>query len=190
MTGSDWIQTYTGRKFFPLDPDPEMICIEDIAHSLSQLCRYNGHSKIFYSVAQHSLVLSRELCSGWQYALMALLHDASEAYLSDLPRPLKMHPQFAFYRKAESRLQSMIYDRFLRFEWANIEKHISERDHLLLGYELASGAIFEELHPDFDAPNVNPPMIDLYERSPEIIEYEFLAEFNRLSARQQTEVGG
>jgi hypothetical protein len=82
-----WIQTYTGRQFFPFDPRGEDVDIRDIAHSLSFLCRFNGHCRVFYSVAEHSLRVSRLL--GDDLALWGLLHDAAEAYLSDLPRPVK-----------------------------------------------------------------------------------------------------
>ncbi len=72
---TDWIQTFTGKKFFPLTPDPELICIEDIAHSLSMQCRYNGHSKQFYSVAQHSVILSQKFFSSRDMQLTALIYS-------------------------------------------------------------------------------------------------------------------
>lgn len=53
MRKGDWILTFTGRRFYPLDPRPEDVCLEDIAHALSLICRYNGHSRFFYSVAEH-----------------------------------------------------------------------------------------------------------------------------------------
>lgn len=83
----DWIQTYTGRKFYPLDPRPEDVCIEDIAHALSNVCRFAGHVREFYSVAQHSVLVS-SFAEG-PAALWFLLHDAPEAYLGDITRPLK-----------------------------------------------------------------------------------------------------
>ena len=85
--------TYTGRQFFPLTPRQEDIDIEDIAHSLSRLCRFNGHCKSFYSVAEHSYRISYIVPP--EFALWGLLHDAGEAYLSDLPRPIKHQiPEF------------------------------------------------------------------------------------------------
>lgn len=120
-TRTDWIQTYTGKKFFPLDPDPELICIEDIAHSLAMQCRYNGHTRRFYSVAQHSVILASKFFKSHDLRFAALLHDASEAYLSDVPLPIKHLPQFTFYREAEDRLQRMIFAKFEvkinRAEW-------------------------------------------------------------------------
>jgi hypothetical protein len=83
----DWIITYTGKSIYPLDPKQDEICIEDIAHSLSLLNRFCGHTKFPYSVAQHSIECSYVVPE--KYALEALLHDASEAYMADLPRPVK-----------------------------------------------------------------------------------------------------
>ncbi len=84
---TDWIQTYTGRKFHPLDPAMTDFDLRDIAHSLSLLCRFNGHCLRFYSVAEHSVRVSRILPDDLK--LWGLLHDAGEAYLTDLPRPVK-----------------------------------------------------------------------------------------------------
>lgn len=85
----DWILTYTGRQFWPLDPRPDEVCIEDIAHALSMLCRFGGHCSIFYSVAEHSVNTSRIVSQ--EFAMAALLHDAAEAYVVDIPRPLKRY---------------------------------------------------------------------------------------------------
>lgn len=84
-----WMQTYTGRVFYPLAPRIQDVCIEDIAHSLAYQCRYAGHARFHYSVAQHSEILSYAVPA--EDALAALLHDASEAYLVDVPRPIKPH---------------------------------------------------------------------------------------------------
>jgi hypothetical protein len=81
------IQTATGIRFYLLDPKPEEISIEDIALSISKLCRYTGHTRRFYSVAQHCLQVST-LVPG-ELALEGLLHDATEAYIGDISKPLK-----------------------------------------------------------------------------------------------------
>ena len=83
------IVTFSGKVIEPLNPDPAQIDIEDIAHSLSNQCRFTGHTKHFYSVAQHSVLVSHE-CDH-KDALWGLLHDASEAYLSDIARPIKRY---------------------------------------------------------------------------------------------------
>lgn len=105
-----WIQTYLGKQFWPLDPQHEDIEIVDIAHALSNLCRYGGHSNWFYSVAQHCVLVSETVPP--EFALYGLLHDASEAYLIDVPRPIKHAVGMETYRRAEARLEEVIYERF------------------------------------------------------------------------------
>jgi hypothetical protein len=85
----NWLQTYTGIKFYPLDPKPEEVDINDVAHALSLLCRYGGHCREFYSVAEHSFHASYLVPP--EHALTALMHDATEAYLVDVPRPIKKY---------------------------------------------------------------------------------------------------
>ena len=95
----DWMQTHSGLAFYPLDPAPEDIVPTDIAHSLAMQCRYNGHVKRFYSVAEHCVLMSDFILADVSYsgadarelALWALLHDAAEAYIGDMVRPLKIN---------------------------------------------------------------------------------------------------
>lgn len=104
----DWMQTYSGRQFWPIDARPEEIGLDDIAHSLAMQCRFAGHCDRFYSVAEHSWLLSRAVPPA--FARWALLHDASEAYILDVVRPLK--PALAGYREIEDRLMVAICVRF------------------------------------------------------------------------------
>ena len=110
LTRNDWIMTASGRPFWPLAPRTEDIYIEDIAHALSQLCRYTGHCRDFYSVAQHSLLVSRQVPP--KDAMWGLLHDASEAYLHDIARPVKRLSELAAYREAESAVMRAVCERF------------------------------------------------------------------------------
>lgn len=84
----DWLQLYTGKPFWPLDPRVEDIDIKDIAHALSMKCRYGGHCTKFLSVAEHCVHLTYHV-DGLINKKWALLHDAPEAYSADVPRPLK-----------------------------------------------------------------------------------------------------
>lgn len=108
--GDAWILTYTGIPFYPLDPRAVDVDIRDIAHALSNLCRFTGHTRRFYSVAEHSLLVSMFVKQ--KDALWGLLHDASEAYLCDIPSPLKRTPEFAFYKEAEKRVMACVIEKF------------------------------------------------------------------------------
>lgn len=104
----NWMQTYTGIQFWPIDPRPEEIHLEDIAVALSRACRYAGHCERFYSVAEHSVLVSQVVPP--EDALAGLLHDATEAYLVDIPRPIK--PFLVGYKEIENRLWTVIAERF------------------------------------------------------------------------------
>jgi uncharacterized protein len=117
--------TATGRTFWPCDPRPDEVAIEDIAHSLSLQCRWNGHTKTFYSVAQHCLLVSF-VCDAAD-ALWGLLHDAAEAYISDLPRPVKRDPHLTRYLEIERGIELAICERFnLPFGMPNSVKKADE----------------------------------------------------------------
>ena len=125
------ITTASGRDVNPLDLQPDDIDIHDIAHSLSLTCRFNGHCRVFYSVAEHSVLVSR-LCPP-EFALEALLHDASEAYLGDVPKPLKR--QWPEYQEAENRAQRLITRCFNLPEKQSEAVH--KADHEAFEIELA-----------------------------------------------------
>lgn len=120
-----WMFTASGAPFFPLEPHPNDVRIEDIAHALSNLCRFAGHTREFYSVAQHCVLVS-EICGPEpSTALWGLLHDASEAYLCDIVRPLKHAPELAGYRDIERAVQAAVCVRFgLPIEQPGIVKEV------------------------------------------------------------------
>ncbi len=124
-----WIQTHTGRAFDLLDPQPEQIDVLDIAHALSQICRFTGHVRSFYSVAQHSCLVAEIAHDLWRgehesprpvmpelVALAALLHDAAEAYAGDVSTPLKRairgEGQLSEYDVIELRIAARVATRF------------------------------------------------------------------------------
>lgn len=104
----DWIQTATGGQFWPMDPQPDEIDINDIAHALAMLCRFGGHCLRFYSVAEHSVLLSHAVPP--EHALWALLHDATEGYLVDMPRPIKAF--LPGYKEAEAGIERAVVAHF------------------------------------------------------------------------------
>lgn len=124
------IRTFMGKMIDPFNPDPQMINIVDIAHSLSNLCRWNGHTMRFYSVAQHSIFVA-SLMEKPEDKFAGLLHDASEAYLTDLPRPLKM--RMDKYYEAEFNLM-MVISRKFGFQYP-LSEALSAADDLALHYE-------------------------------------------------------
>jgi len=109
-----WITTASGARVVLLDPHPSTLLIEDIAHALSNICRYTGHTGQFYSVAEHSVLASLHI-SDAKFALAALMHDASEAYLGDVSRPLKQLIGKK-YSDLEKRFEARLAQKF-RYEY-------------------------------------------------------------------------
>ncbi len=103
-----WMQTTTGKRFYPLDPRPEEVDIKDISHALSNLTRFNGHTKRFYSVAQHSCLVHDYMPEDLK--ALGLLHDATEAYIGDMIRPIKYYNEF--FQEIEDRVWVAIRKKF------------------------------------------------------------------------------
>lgn len=145
-----YITTITGKHFDPLTPDANMIDIYDIAHSLAHVCRANGHMRFFYSVAQHSLACAleaKERGYGRDIILGCLLHDGSEAYMSDVIRPLK--GMMTYYLEAEDKMQNMIWEKFIgHIPDEEERKLIFEIDDLMLSLEFKQ-LMAEELNDDY-----------------------------------------
>jgi hypothetical protein len=166
-----WIQTYTGKQFYPLDPQKEDVDIRDIAHALSLICRYAGNCKEFYSVAEHSILISHAVPPN--DAIYGLLHDAAEAYLGDVLRPIKQDlPEL---RQVEDRIQRMIY---FHFNLSPIVPHsVLRADSAILGDELKQvmsppPAAWKLVYPPLDVRIACSP--------PEIAERRFLARFHEI----------
>jgi hypothetical protein len=181
----DWMQTFTGHAFWPLDPRVEDVFVEDIAHHLSNVCRYAGAARSFFSVAEHSILVSQHVAL--EYALEALLHDASEAYLGDVIRPLKRSALFASYLDTEARLTAVIFERF--------GVASTEESHLAIK-EVDDRTILDEA-----AQVMAPPPRPWNERgtplgvrischSPDFAEWLFLKRFRELAAQAWGSIGG
>lgn len=135
---SDYITTYGGTHFSPTNPKMEDFYISDAAHALSLICRGNGHVKQFFSVGQHCINCALEAeARGYskRVILACLLHDASEAYMSDVPRPFKKY--LKEYIGFEENLLSLIYRKYLGSDLTEEEqKLIRQIDNDILTYDL------------------------------------------------------
>lgn len=167
------IDTFTGGKFWPLDPRPEEIDIRDIAHALSLQCRYLGHAKEFYSVAQHSRIVAG-LASG-PNKLWGLLHDAAEAYIGDMVRPIK--GQMGEYCAAEARIMRAVAERFgLAGE---LPAEIDDIDgRMLINEKLVLFGVNAWEPP---TPDSRPLPITVQPWRSQVAEHEFLLYFGRLA---------
>ncbi|MGJ5149840.1 phosphohydrolase [Bradyrhizobium sp. HKCCYLR1023] len=167
----DWMQTAGGRAFWPLDPRPNEIDIEEIAHALGMLCRYGGHCLRFYSVAEHSVLLSR--AAPKPHKKWALLHDASEAFLHDLVRPVKR--SVTGYAELEADVMRAVCVRFkLHLDMPSIIKLLDRR--LLADEQIQNMAPAPMPWSDM----AEPLGMTLQFWSPERAKREFLDEFERL----------
>jgi uncharacterized protein len=134
---NDYIETFSGIPFDPFHPSVKDINIIDIAHAISQTCRFGGHCKHFYSVAQHSILVSKLLKDSGasiEVQLYGLLHDATEGYMVDLPSPIKK--QLPYYKKAEKHLQTLIWKALgIRKPTEEEWKQVKKADKLLQQHE-------------------------------------------------------
>jgi len=181
--GNNWIQLRSGTAFDPFNPKVEDIHIEDIAHALSNICRFGGHCREFYSVSEHSYWVS--LLVPPEHALQALLHDGSESFLLDVPTPFKRHESFLLYRETESRLQQLIYRRFGVSE---IEHGcVKAADLEMLATEARD--LLDPQHPEWRLPSGTEPssIIRIHPMSPTEAREAFLSRFHALVAARDIE---
>ena len=158
-----WIQTYSGRAWSPDDVDGYPYDVAEIAHCLARLCRFAGHTNGFYSVAQHSVLVAREVArtqarsdQGRALVQAALLHDAAEAFCVDLPSPIKRLPELAGYRTLIAEVERAIATQFDLLE---VYQHpaIRQADLALLATERRD--VLTTIRPDVtqEWPELPPP---------------------------------
>lgn len=177
-----WMQTYTGKAFYAMDARAEDIDIADIAHSLSLQCRYNGHVDRFYSVAEHCVLLAELFPDDPNMALWALLHDAAEAYIGDMVRPLKKH--MPTFMEIDDHITSLVAQRF-ELVGTVIPPEVHHVDSQILHNERE--ALMARVQPPqpWDVPGGPIPGVEIIGHSPEVIEEAYLTTFARLIAKRE-----
>jgi hypothetical protein len=178
-----YLQTVSGRWVNPFDPDPDQLDPGDIARSLANQCRFGGHSRVFYSVAQHSVIVSELVESRGgdaEDAFAALMHDATEAYLGDMPHPVKHRSKLGrAFREAEAELEVAIRERF-RMRTDVLE--IKRADRELLATERRAFSAESWHWPELEG--VEPLDIELTAWSPDEAEAAFTRRYAELDARR------
>lgn len=160
----DWIQTRSGVRYWPLDPSSTEVRVEDVAWALSGINRYGAMAPFSYSVAQHSVIIAELLyLSGHDEdtCLWGLFHDGPEAYLGDVPRPLKKQDEYAFYREVESMNMACIAEAMKLSERA-IPKIVKEYDERIIANEKA--ILFPNAAWEFPPPKPLPVVIEPWSR--------------------------
>ena len=183
---TEHILTYSKIEFRPLEPVAEDIRIEDIAHSLSMLCRANGHYGEFYSVGAHCLNCYDEAVARREsprVKMACLLHDATEAYISDVTRPVKRYLEQ--YQDIENKLADVIYERFLGSKLTSYEAAtVKLIDDAMLYYEfLEFGA-----HKLLDEPPYVAATPDFYKGDMKQVERQYLEIFNAIDLNDTSNV--
>lgn len=177
----DYIETYSGRRFYFLEPEADSIDITDIAHSLSLQCRYTGHCRNFYSVAEHSILVSNLLPV--RLKLAGLLHDASEAYLTDVASPIK--PHLSEYTTIEDNIHEKVFEKYGVDLNLNDRHFLKQADLLALQIEAyylvksrGKGWMVNDMLPPLDLNTHTDRTIACH--SPNMGEQLFLVEFDKL----------
>lgn len=175
-----WVETYTGVAFYFNKPTVEMIKLADVAHALAYLCRYNGHSKHFYSVAEHSYHMAQWLLDeGYSVktALTGLLHDVAEAYIGDMPRPIKVTmPNF---KAMEARIEAVAKDRFdIIYPFPHIIKQLDSR---ILNDE--RGQVMQKSEHEWGTDSLEPLGVEIQFWDPFYAESQFLSMAYKLGVK-------
>ena len=178
-----YLQTVSGRWVNPFDPDPSQLDAGDIARALANQCRFGGHSRVFYSVAQHSVIVAElveQRGGNVEDVFAALMHDATEAYLGDMPHPLKHRsPLGAAFKDAEDHLERALHERF------GIKPDVPEikrADRALLATERRAFSSEDWHWPELEG--VEPLDLELTAWSPDEAAQAFAERYAELEARR------
>jgi uncharacterized protein len=178
-----YLQTVSGRWVNPFDPDPDQLDAGDIARALANQCRFGGHSRVFYSVAQHSVIVSElveQRGGDAEDVFAALMHDASEAYLGDMPHPIKHRSSLgAAFKAAEDHLEAALRERF------GIKAHVPEikrADRALLATERRAFSGEGWHWPELEG--VEPLELELTALAPDEAAQAFAQRYAELDARR------
>lgn len=175
----DWFLTYTGRKFYPTNPKPEDVCIEDIAHHLSRLCRFGGASGPFYSIAQHSIIVASLVQP--EFRLLALMHDATEAYCNDIVRPLKY--AMPRYLAIEDLIWLAVAEKFnLPINSPTDIPEIKQADNVALMTERRDLLTQTDYQWSLDRQGYKPAAVKIIPMASDAAEQAFLAMFHELTS--------
>jgi uncharacterized protein len=178
-----YLQTVSGRWVNPFDPDPDQLDAGDIARALANQCRFGGHSRVFYSVAQHSVIVSElveQRGGDADDVFAALMHDASEAYLGDMPHPIKHRsPLGAAFKAAEEHLEAALRERF-RIK-ADVPE-IKRADRALLATERRAFSAEDWHWPELKG--IEPLELELTALAPDAAARAFAERYAELDARR------
>jgi 5'-deoxynucleotidase YfbR-like HD superfamily hydrolase len=187
----NWFQTHTGKLIDVRNPTPDMVDLEDIAHALSMICRFAGHVREFYSVAEHSVLVAMigdrsDLSPEFNLAL--LLHDAAEAYIGDIISPVK-HLCGPTSHELENRWLKVIEEKFnLGDRLSNMDQSIHKADRLALSIEVSK--LFYPVDPTwwtkFEKPTKNQLLAEIHCFSPAKARRRYLQYFNAVDSERSS----
>ena len=169
------IQTYTGKVFDFNDIRPESIDMVDIAHALSNVCRWGGHCSKFYSVAEHSVLCSylaaQEFPEDKKLQFYTLMHDAGEAYIGDMPKPFKI--MLSQYTDIEEKVEGAIQLAFVMDDYGDYKEQIKKYDLML--FKLERAQLFKDTHFGPELEHIEMPVENLFLMNPQEAFAAFIA---------------
>jgi uncharacterized protein len=186
-----WMQTCSGRKFYPLEPKYTEVALVDIAHGLAMTCRYGGHTSRFYSVAEHCVLVSQTVeiharnaghdektVRAW--AREALLHDSAETYIGDMIRPLKHQPEMHEFRRCEAAIEVAVFEHFGIASTEDSRAAVKSIDDRILVDEIVHFMPNPMMYLDAGLDKLSALSVTFYGWNPAEAEEGFMFRFNEL----------